>query len=717
MSWSFKRFWAGLTIVPKSVSTSNEKGDLEVLDSDSKLRFHNGSTNSPVVTETHLATLENKTISADNNIIKDLEVGNLKTGVLNTDLGTGIPTDSEIPSALATKALADSVQANLTAHINETTDAHDASAISVSPIVGVTGSEVQSVLSDLKSQIDSAAGDAEWGGITGTLADQTDLQSALDSKATNSTVSTLTGRVDDLETLSGVPANSTDLGSFTGTTIPDNSTIKGALQSLETATESVITSTMNLDQDLQDHINDTTGAHAASAISNVPSGNLEATTVQGAVDELQGDIDTTNSNLSIHTSSVSGVHGVTGLVVGTTNTQTLTNKTLTSPTINGGSVTNASVVTPSRSDVKQDTFANLVTYASTATNGQLVFATDDKKMYQIIDGVLSDISGGGGGGDTVLTMPLTNNSANVNIPGAVLGADKNLMKMEYVATRQIVNGGTTWTNRTSAADNSWTSVTYGNGLFVAVSSTGTGDRVMTSPDGITWTIRTNATDNYWRSVTYGNGLFVAVADFGSGTGNRVMTSPDGITWTIRTSGTNAWNSVTYGNGLFVAVAADGVGNRVMTSPDGITWTNRTSANNVIWTSVTYGNGLFVAVSSSGIGNRVMTSLDGITWTGGTSGTNAWRSVTYGNGLFVAVALNGTGNRVMTSPITTTFYTTSGESIIQRKGATFVYTQVRATGDTTQVSVNNSGDQMRVTTSNITPQTGENSEIRYKISEM
>jgi hypothetical protein len=45
---------------------------------------------------------------------------------------------------------------------------------------------------------------------------------------------------------------------------------------------------------------------------------------------------------------------------------------------------------------------------------------------------------------------------------------------------------------------------------------------MTSPDGINWTLGTSAADNEWRSVTYGNGLFVAVAY--SGTGNRVMTS-------------------------------------------------------------------------------------------------------------------------------------------------------------------------------------------------
>jgi alpha-tubulin suppressor-like RCC1 family protein len=166
--------------------------------------------------------------------------------------------------------------------------------------------------------------------------------------------------------------------------------------------------------------------------------------------------------------------------------------------------------------------------------------------------------------------------------------------------------GITWTSRTSAAANGWTSVTYGNGVFVAVANTGTGNRVMTSPDGITWTSSTTAVNNNWCGVTYGNGVFVAVAP--TGTGNRVMTSPDGITWTIRSSAAdNGWTSVTYGNGLFVAVSLTGTGNRVMTSPDGITWTSRTSAADNGWTSVGYGNNLFVAVSLNGTGNRVMTS--------------------------------------------------------------------------------------------------------------
>jgi hypothetical protein len=83
-----------------------------------------------------------------------------------------------------------------------------------------------------------------------------------------------------------------------------------------------------------------------------------------------------------------------------------------------------------------------------------------------------------------------------------------------------------WIQRSSAADNNWTSVAWAPelGLFVAVANTGTGDRVMSSPDGINWTSRSSAADNNWQSVAWSPelGLFVAVAI--TGTGDRVMTN-------------------------------------------------------------------------------------------------------------------------------------------------------------------------------------------------
>ena len=53
----------------------------------------------------------------------------------------------------------------------------------------------------------------------------------------------------DLVSLSGVAGGSTDLGTFTGTTIPNNQTIKQALQSLETALEN-----LDLDGDFDDNV-------------------------------------------------------------------------------------------------------------------------------------------------------------------------------------------------------------------------------------------------------------------------------------------------------------------------------------------------------------------------------------------------------------------------------------------------------------------------------
>jgi hypothetical protein len=83
-----------------------------------------------------------------------------------------------------------------------------------------------------------------------------------------------------------------------------------------------------------------------------------------------------------------------------------------------------------------------------------------------------------------------------------------------------VQSVSTWNTRTSAADNSWRSVCWSPELrlFVAVSFTGAGNRVMTSLDGITWTSRVSASDNQWNSVCWSPelGLFVAVSYNGSG---------------------------------------------------------------------------------------------------------------------------------------------------------------------------------------------------------
>lgn len=63
---------------------------------------------STVATLSGTQTLTNKTIDADNNTVTNLEVDNLKTGVLDTDLTTVAATDTTLASAKAIKTYVDS---------------------------------------------------------------------------------------------------------------------------------------------------------------------------------------------------------------------------------------------------------------------------------------------------------------------------------------------------------------------------------------------------------------------------------------------------------------------------------------------------------------------------------------------------------------------------------------------------------------------------------
>jgi len=115
---SFRKFLEGLRIIPKASSTASEQGDLDVTASTGKLNYHNGVDGpSPVVTETHSATLTNKTIDGDNNTVQDLALTSLKTvladanKVIRRDAsgivtsGNSLPNSSEIVTIDSSTAL------------------------------------------------------------------------------------------------------------------------------------------------------------------------------------------------------------------------------------------------------------------------------------------------------------------------------------------------------------------------------------------------------------------------------------------------------------------------------------------------------------------------------------------------------------------------------------------------------------------------------------
>lgn len=246
----------------------------------SKMTLGELGSQAEIVTVNHTQMLSNKSLDADNNTITNIELSNLKAGVLQTDI-SGAVSDTNLASS---KAVKDHITSQLALQ-------DDASEITYTP-----------------DTVTNWTGDVNPG----------NTNDALDQLA------------DRLETSSGT---------------------------------------------LSTHLDGGLAKHTASSILNVASGNLVATDVQAALNELQTELDNRP-----------------------TVTETLQNKTLDSTNVISGSIEN-----PIRSDVKKDTEANLVTYALTATDGQFVFATDTKKAFQVIDNLLEPIGGGGAGASFELT--------------------------------------------------------------------------------------------------------------------------------------------------------------------------------------------------------------------------------------------------------------------------------------------------------------------------
>ena len=237
-------------------------------------------------------------------------------------------------------------------------------------------------------------------------------------------------------------------------------------------------------------------------------------------------------------------------------------------------------------------------------------------------------------------LNVAGNSATVQYKNATYLRSGILVDPEMFPLAAGINtAGEVWTQRTLPVSASWQSVTYGNGLFVAVASSTS--NYVTSTDGINWTSRIGP-PNGGNVLCYGNGLFVALTSYYA----TVYTSPDGITWTLRTPPvTGVWSGIAYGNGMFIAVGSPTTSNTsglVMKSSNGITWTQCSSVPiNAPWTSVCYGNGLFVITCGGAGSSGCIATADGTTFTLSNGYANSGiTKVAYGNGIFVGFNNNG-----------------------------------------------------------------------------
>ena len=198
----------------------------------------------------------------------------------------------------------------------------------------------------------------------------------------------------------------------------------------------------------------------------------------------------------------------------------------------------------------------------------------------------------------------------------------------------VSRDGSSWSAMKMPLAASWSTITCGGGVFIAVSQ---GDDAAYSTDGSNWTAVKMPEKSKWCSAAYGgSGVFVALSD-----GTNAALSHDGSDWTAVNMPVKAkWRSIAWGNGVFVATSS---GNIAATSPDGFIWTPHPIFNGD-WRSVAFGNGIFTAVAYHS-SCSVATSPDGVTWTKKINlddhygfFRNHWNSIAFGNGAFVAVAV-------------------------------------------------------------------------------
>ena len=173
--------------------------------------------------------------------------------------------------------------------------------------------------------------------------------------------------------------------------------LSGVSSSIQTQLNDKASST-----DLNNHINDSSDAHDASAISNVPSGNLAATDVQAALNELQTDIDNRaldsgvikkDGSVAFTANQSMGSFKLTNLANGTdandaVNKSQLDTKQSTSEKgiANGYASLDATGKVPSTQlpsyvdDVLE--YANLAAFPVTGETGKIYVALDSNKTYR-----------------------------------------------------------------------------------------------------------------------------------------------------------------------------------------------------------------------------------------------------------------------------------------------------------------------------------------------
>ena len=197
-------------------------------------------------------------------LVRKSAIANLLSDVATTtDLGTfsGSTIDNNQSIKAALQALETAIETEASSRataISDLVDGAPALLDTLNELAGAINDDenfvttITNLINDNETHIDNVAtltgvvkDSANLGTFTGsTIADSSTikaaiqaLETAVETKATSAVVSEIDTNVDDLITLTGVAEQATGLGTFTGSTISDGANIKDALQDLETAAE------------------------------------------------------------------------------------------------------------------------------------------------------------------------------------------------------------------------------------------------------------------------------------------------------------------------------------------------------------------------------------------------------------------------------------------------------------------------------------------------
>ena len=299
----------------------------------------------------------------------------------------------------------------------------------------------------------------------------------------------------------------------------------------------------------------------------------------------------------------------------------------TFPVPSSGSSTSTVLPVNASSVILDGSLTTAGTYTTTVNgNGGIAYlvATDNNAIFTV-GGIPYPVSAG----STVATT-------------AVVGSSTSATVSAY---------GATWTGTpssftaTSMPSDYYSTVAYGNGLFVATPG-GANGKIYYSINGSTWVTSVLPSIGYSSYIAFGNGYFVI-----AGTTNTYY-STNGKTWSTSAPVSSVTN-FSYGNGIFIVGPGNGTSAFVSIN-NGISWTTVTLPTNHYWNVSSYGliGGTgYYNIFNGNASTDFCYSTNGFTWTAGSLPTS--RSIyatVYGNGKFIAIGPDTTA---------TWFYSTDG----------------------------------------------------------